>query len=105
MAVAERERDAGPEREARILAGLWGADGERSEVAGWTLPDQRAVLEADIELNAQGLTIGWTRFELAAKIQVVGQVAMDGVEPGLINRIRWWVALTPIQTMGRGRRT
>ena len=65
MAVAERERDAGPEREARILAGLWALMDAEAKRQGWTPPDQwRAVLEADIELNAQGLTTGWTRFEL-----------------------------------------
>lgn len=57
VAVAERERDAGPEREARILAGLWALMDAEAARQGWTLPTEqwRAVLESDIELNAQGL--------------------------------------------------
>mgnify|MGYP001404403021 FL=1 len=57
VAVAERERDAGPEREVRILAGLWALMDAEAARQGWTLPTEqwRAVLESDIELNAQGL--------------------------------------------------
>lgn len=57
IAVAERERDAGPERGARILAGLWALMEAEAARQGWTLAaDQwRAVLGMDIELNAQGL--------------------------------------------------
>lgn len=57
VAVAERERNAGPEREARILAGLWALMDAEAARQGWALPTEqwRAVLEADIELNAQGL--------------------------------------------------
>jgi hydroxyacylglutathione hydrolase len=57
LAVAERERDSGPEREARILAGLWALIDAEAMRQGWRLaPKQwREVLGSDIELNAQGL--------------------------------------------------
>ncbi|MBZ4192906.1 MAG: MBL fold metallo-hydrolase [Candidatus Contendobacter sp.] len=57
LAVAERERDSGPEREARILAGLWALIDAEAMRQGWRLaPEQwREVLGSDIELNAQGL--------------------------------------------------
>lgn len=57
LAVAERERDAGPERGARILTGLWALVDAEAARQGWRLSaDQwREVLRMDIELNAQGL--------------------------------------------------
>ena len=57
LAVAERERDAGPERGARILTGLWALMDAEAARQGWRLSaDQwREVLRMDIELNAQGL--------------------------------------------------
>jgi len=57
VAIAERERDAGPDREARILAGLWALMDAEAERQGWRLGREqwREVLRADIELNAQGL--------------------------------------------------
>ena len=57
IAVAERERDAGPERSARILAGLWALMDAEAARQGWRLDaDQwREVLRMDVELNAQGL--------------------------------------------------
>jgi len=57
VAVAERERNSGPERGARILAGLWALMEVEATRQGWRLPAGRwrAVLEMDIELNAQGL--------------------------------------------------
>ena len=57
VAVAERERNAGPEREARILAGLWKLMEAEAARQGWSLPPEqwRAILQLDIELNAQGL--------------------------------------------------
>ncbi len=57
VAVAERERDAGPDREARILAGLWTLMDAEAARQGWRLTQDawREVLRADIELNAQGL--------------------------------------------------
>ena len=57
LAVAERERATGPERGARILAGLWALMDAEAERQGWRLdPEQRReVLGMDIELNAQGL--------------------------------------------------
>ena len=57
VAVAERERNAGPEREARILAGLWKLMEAEAARQGWPLPAEqwRAILQLDIELNAQGL--------------------------------------------------
>lgn len=57
VAIAERERDAGPDREARILTGLWALMDAEAERQGWRLEREqwREVLGADIELNAQGL--------------------------------------------------
>ena len=57
IAIAERERDAGPDREARILEGLWALMDAEAERQGWQLgwEQWREVLRADIELNAQGL--------------------------------------------------
>ncbi|HQA27315.1 MAG TPA: MBL fold metallo-hydrolase [Candidatus Competibacteraceae bacterium] len=55
--LAERERHSGPERETRILAGLWALMEAEAERQGWRLPAEqwREVLRLDIELNAQGL--------------------------------------------------
>ncbi len=57
LAVAERERDAGPERGARILEGLWALMDAEATRQEWPLgtKQQREVLGMDIELNAQGL--------------------------------------------------
>jgi hydroxyacylglutathione hydrolase len=57
VAVAERERDAGPDRGARILHGLWALMDAEATHQGWRLDAKqwRAVLRMDIELNAQGL--------------------------------------------------
>lgn len=57
LAVAERERDAGPERGARILDGLWVLMDAEAARQGWRLNAEqwREVLGMDIELNAQGL--------------------------------------------------
>lgn len=57
VAIAEREREAGPDREARILEGLWTLMDAEAARQGWRLErDQwREVLRSDIELNAQGL--------------------------------------------------
>lgn len=57
LAVAEREQDSGPDREARILAGLWALMETEAIRQGWRLaPEQwREVLGMDLELNAQGL--------------------------------------------------
>jgi glyoxylase-like metal-dependent hydrolase (beta-lactamase superfamily II) len=57
VAVAERERDSGPERAGRILNGLWALMDAEATRQGWRLPPEqwREVLESDIELNAQGL--------------------------------------------------
>ena len=57
LAVAERERDAGPERGARILAGLWALMDAEATRQSWRLDAEqwREVLGMDIELNAQGL--------------------------------------------------
>jgi hydroxyacylglutathione hydrolase len=57
LAVAERERAAGPERGARILAGLWVLMDAEAQRQGWPLnaEQRREVLGMDIELNAQGL--------------------------------------------------
>ena len=57
LVVAERERDAGPERGVRILTGLWALMDAEATRQGWRLnaDQRRAVLGMDIELNAQGL--------------------------------------------------
>ena len=57
VALAERERDSGPEREARVLGGLWALMEAEAARQGWRLPaaQWRKVLGMDIEINAQGL--------------------------------------------------
>jgi len=57
VAVAERERKHAPEREARILEGLWALMDTEAARQGWQLEREqwREVLRSDIELNAQGL--------------------------------------------------
>lgn len=57
VAVAERERDSGPERSARIQDGLWALMDAEAARQGWRLPPAqwREVLRSDIEINAQGL--------------------------------------------------
>jgi len=57
VAVAERERDSGPERGARIQDGLWALMEAEAARQGWRLPPAqwREVLRSDIEINAQGL--------------------------------------------------
>lgn len=57
VAVAERERGAGPDREARILTGLWALMDAEAARQGWRLAREQwqEVLRSDIELNAQGL--------------------------------------------------
>ncbi len=57
VAIAEREREAGPDREARILQGLWALMDAEATRQGWRLDRElwREVLRSDIELNAQGL--------------------------------------------------
>ena len=55
--IAERERNSGPEREARILDKLWALMADEAVRQDWRLPaaQWREVLKMDIELNAQGL--------------------------------------------------
>lgn len=57
VAIAERERDQGPEREARILQELWALMDAEATRQGWRVERKqwREVLRSDIELNAQGL--------------------------------------------------
>ena len=57
VAIAEQERDAGLDREARILEGLWALMDTEAARQGWRLEREqwREVLRSDIELNAQGL--------------------------------------------------
>ncbi len=57
IAVAERERAAGPERGVLILDGLWALMDAEASRQGWRLDakQRREVLGMDIELNAQGL--------------------------------------------------
>lgn len=57
VTVAEREKERGPEREARILEGLWALMDAEAARQGWRLEREqwREVLRSDIELNAQGL--------------------------------------------------
>lgn len=55
--IAERERNSGSEREARIAAALWALMESEAARQQWRLPPEqwRPVLESDVELNAQGL--------------------------------------------------
>lgn len=57
VAIAERERDSGPERGTRIEGGLWVLMEAEAARQGWRLPaaQWREVLRMDIEINAQGL--------------------------------------------------
>lgn len=55
VAVAERERDSGPERGARILAGLWALMEQEAIQKNWPVDQWREVLRSDIEISAQGL--------------------------------------------------
>lgn len=57
VAIAEREKDSGPERGARILARLWELMEQEAVRQQWRLPPEqwRSVLKLDIDLNAQGL--------------------------------------------------
>jgi hydroxyacylglutathione hydrolase len=57
VAVAERERDAGLARGARIVDGLWALMAAEAARQGWRLDAEqwREVLRMDVELNAQGL--------------------------------------------------
>ncbi|MBL8258773.1 MAG: MBL fold metallo-hydrolase [Candidatus Competibacteraceae bacterium] len=55
VAVAERERDGGPERGARILAGLWGLMEQEAEQKNWPVDHWREVVRSDVEISAQGL--------------------------------------------------
>ncbi|HAS87376.1 MAG TPA: MBL fold metallo-hydrolase, partial [Candidatus Competibacteraceae bacterium] len=55
VAVAERERDSGPERGARLLAGVWALMEQEAVQKRWPADQWREVLRADIEISAQGL--------------------------------------------------
>ena len=54
VAVAERERDSGPERGARLLAGVWALMEQAAVQKRWTADQWSEVLRADIEISAQG---------------------------------------------------
>ncbi len=57
VAVARQEQASGPDREARILAGLWALMDAEARRQGWPLgrEEWREVVRSDVELNAQGL--------------------------------------------------
>ncbi len=55
VAERERERDTGPERGARILAGLWDLMEKEAEHKNWPSAQWREVVRTDIEISAQGL--------------------------------------------------
>jgi hydroxyacylglutathione hydrolase len=60
VALAERERDAGPARGARLLAGLWAQVEAEAARQGWRLTTEalHALLDEYLELDAQALD-GW----------------------------------------------
>jgi len=60
VALAEGERDNGPDRGARLLAGLWALVETEAARQGWRLPTEalHAVLDEYLALNAQALD-GW----------------------------------------------
>ena len=60
VALAERERDCGSERGARLLAGLWALVNAEAARQGWRLAADslHAVLDEYLALNAQALD-GW----------------------------------------------
>jgi hydroxyacylglutathione hydrolase len=57
VALAERERDSGPERGARLLAGLWALVEIEAGRQGWRLAAEplHALLDGYLELNARAL--------------------------------------------------
>jgi hydroxyacylglutathione hydrolase len=55
VAVAECEKDSGPERGARILAGLWTLMEQEAEQKNWPKAQWREVVRTDVEISAQGL--------------------------------------------------
>lgn len=59
VAVAQAARGEGAERHAEILMGLRQIVHDESERQGWTLDSEQlsALLETDLELNAQGLAV------------------------------------------------
>ena len=69
VALAERERDAGPERGTRLLAGLWALVETEAARRGWRLTTEalHALLDEYLELDAQALD-GWlTQTSVEAK--------------------------------------
>jgi hypothetical protein len=60
VGLAERERDGGLDRGARLLAGLWALVETEAMRQGWRLPTEalHAVLDEYLALNAQALD-GW----------------------------------------------
>ncbi|TVR66525.1 MAG: MBL fold metallo-hydrolase [Candidatus Competibacteraceae bacterium] len=60
VALAERERDGGPDRGARLRAGLWALVETEAMRQGWRLPTEalHAVLDEYLALNAQAMD-GW----------------------------------------------
>ena len=60
VALAERERNGGPDCGARLLAGLWALVETEAVRQGWRLPAEalHAVLDEYLALNAQALD-GW----------------------------------------------
>lgn len=55
VAIAEREKESGPERSARIEAGLWAIMEQEAQQKHWPADQWREVLRTDIEISAQGL--------------------------------------------------
>jgi hydroxyacylglutathione hydrolase len=66
--LARRERDAGQARHERLKAGVTEIVLGEAQRYGWTLPREQvlAILEGDIELNAQGLAIWLDSLESAS---------------------------------------
>jgi hydroxyacylglutathione hydrolase len=60
VGLAERERDGGPDRGARLRTGLWALVETEANHQGWRLPTEalHALLDEYLALNAQALD-GW----------------------------------------------
>ncbi len=60
VALAQAQRDAGPQRHALLAQGITGILLDEARRQGWALPAERLleIFDTDIELNAQGL-VSW----------------------------------------------
>lgn len=69
VALALREKDAGPERHQRLVEGMYQLMAEEGEREGWIMPEPawRKLLSLDVELNCQGLGVWLDKQAAVAK--------------------------------------